>query len=108
MVVKYLELRVIKQVLLAALILTYATRAEAARNTPPPPSGKVIHLFGPGSVLGDIMPTAPGAASPGAPGAPAPAQNGQEPTMGDVLHQMFITGDPTAGPGFSNDRKITR
>ncbi len=103
-------------------MFAYATRAEAARNTPPPPSGEVIHLFGPDSVLGNIMPSAPGGqAAPQAPGspahvAPAPGASAaaggapayQEPTMGDVLHQMFITGDPTAGPGFSNDRKITR
>ncbi len=106
----------IKWILLAGLVVGYAAQAQAqvvGRNAPPKPSGKVIHLFGPDSVMGNILPTGPGAApasegasTAGAPPAGAPSY--PEPTMGDVLHQMFITGDPTAGPGFSNNRKITR
>ncbi len=72
----------------------------------PPPSGIVVHLFGPGSVTSNILPEAsPSPAPAGSPpqaGAPAaqPASDGYvEPSLHDVLHQMFVTGDPDAKPG---------
>lgn len=44
-------------------------------------------------------PAPPGAATPTAPAAYP------EPSLGTVLHQMFITGDPDRGPGFSAGRQ---
>jgi len=34
----------------------------------------------------------------GAGAAPATAAGYEEPSMGDVLHQMFVTGDPNDPP----------
>jgi len=68
------------------ICLTLLAGPAAARQDPePPPSGIVVHLFGPGSVTSNILP-AP------APGASAPAY--VEPSGSDILHQMFVTGDP--------------
>jgi hypothetical protein len=99
-----------------ALALLAATALPAgaamARNNPaPPPSGEVIHLFGPDSVFNNIIPNtessaaAPAAKAAAAPanapaatpsstkaGTPASASSGGG--WGDVLHQMFVTGDP--------------
>jgi hypothetical protein len=44
-------------------------------------------------------------AAPAPQPATAPAQGYPEPTLGAVLHQMFVTGDPNAGPGFPRGRK---
>ncbi len=123
------------RILLAVLFISGAAPALAApRTAPPPPSGKVIHLFGPQGVLANAIPLPgitpapppagpppagpPPAGSPAAPGtvasaappsaviaAPAAAQSYPEPTLGAVLHQMFVTGDPNAGPGFPQGRK---
>jgi hypothetical protein len=106
-----------------AIIAAIASLAFAvpalARDPQPPPSGIVIHLFGQNSIMSNVMPT----------GSSAPAPAGQtftnhastsggttetaatttqsapayvEPTAGQILHQMFITGDgnpakPAAG-----------
>ena len=96
----------------AAMLCGIAGAANATRNPTPPPSGVVVHLFGPHSVMSNVMPDLPGAAaSPAAaqPGnaAAAPKQNagGQiaaasqpaatdDPSLHDVLHQMFVVGDP--------------
>ena len=98
---------------LAALALGLAAAPTYAREAPnPPPSGIVIHLFGPNSVSSHFLPTGPEAQSgnaastaterqstSGTPGA-TPA-NGQAaapesgPSWGDIAHQMFVTGDPS-------------
>jgi hypothetical protein len=68
--------------LLAALAtITLEQQARAGRDPKPVPSGIVIHLFGPDSPAGPLVP--PGTA----------------PTTGNILHQMFITGDPDQKPG---------
>jgi hypothetical protein len=64
---------------LAAIALEQ--QAQAGREPKPVPSGIVIHLFGPDSPAGTLVP--PGTA----------------PTTGNILHQMFITGDPDRKPG---------
>jgi hypothetical protein len=71
------------------LTLLAAQTAQARQMPEPPPSGIVVHLFGPGPVASNILPMA--APKPAAPGA-TPAYI--EPSAGDILHQMFITGDP--------------
>ena len=115
-----------------ALILALPAGLALARPNPtPPPSGIVVHLFGPGSITSGVLPTfmgpagAPAAANrppagaaavgngteTGAATQPAAVPNttqaaGQtaaaaaypEPTMGQVLHQMFVVGDPTLTP----------
>jgi len=98
--------------------------ATARQDPTPPPSGIVVHLFGQDSVMSNVLPTAPAGAQIAAPAgaqiaapegaqitAPAGAQGttGQagtasggvaaepayvEPTTGEILHQMFVTGDP--------------
>jgi hypothetical protein len=112
------------RVLLAGFLVLDASAALAApRTAPPPPSGVVVHLFGPQGVWADLAPVvggtpaAPMAAAQGAavastaasaPASPAPAAapaSYPEPTLGAVLHQMFVTGDPNAGPGFAQGRK---
>jgi len=64
-----------------------AGAAQARLQPQPPPSGIVVHLFGPSSVLQSVAPAL--ASAPG--GAPQAA-----PGWGNVLHQMFVTGDPDA------------
>jgi hypothetical protein len=87
------------------LLIVAGTSALAHQDPPPPPSGIVIHLFGPDSGSSHILPTAPpppGGVAPasGAVRAPAAAsENYPEPSWGDVLHQMFVTGDPDQLPG---------
>jgi hypothetical protein len=62
-------------------------RAAEARPEPAPePSGTVIHLFGPNSVTAHLLPT-------------EPAGTTRAPGLGALLHQMFVTGDPTQKPG---------
>jgi hypothetical protein len=91
---------------LAGILAALVGQTALARQEPtPPPSGVVVHLFGQDSVMSNVLPTAPvrpavsGQIYPGAgPQADgAPAQGAYvEPTMGDVLHQLFVTGDPDA------------
>ncbi len=71
--------------------------ALARPDPPPPPSGIVIHLFGQNSVMSNVLPTAPDAgrsdtATVSEGGAPQPAY--VEPSTGEILHEMFVTGDP--------------
>jgi len=96
--------------------LLAAQPAAARQNPTPPPSGIVIHLFGQDSVMSNVLPdmaspaaptptsagnvVAPGASAPGA----AQSSNDVEPTLGDVLHQMFVTGDPNDPPKPSTGR----
>jgi len=116
------------------LVLGAAPALAAPRTAPPQPSGEVVHLFGPQGVWANLAPVvggtpaapAPAAAQAGAGAAvassaapgpasstPSPAPAGAapaaasypEPTLGAVLHQMFVTGDPNAGPGFPQGRK---
>ena len=68
-----------------------ATPAVARQMPEPPPSGVVVHLFGPGSVASNILPSL----APSAPATPGAAPAVVEPSANDVLHQMFITGDPS-------------
>jgi len=82
--------------------------ATARQDPTPPPSGIVVHLFGQDSVMSNVLPTAPAGAQIAAP-AGAQGTTGQagaasggvaaepayvEPTTGEILHQMFVTGDP--------------
>ncbi len=116
-----------------AVVLVLPGAAAFARLNPtPPPSGIVIHLFGPDSITSHVLPTFTGPAGAPAAGAPAAVNrppagaagvgNGTEtgaamqpggvtntteaatapasstPTMGEVLHQMFVVGDPSLTP----------
>jgi hypothetical protein len=138
-----------QRILLAGFLVLGAGPALAAgRTAPPPPSGIVVHLFGPEGIWGNILPASPAppsgtappsaALAPAAPASPAPAGVATaggpptgaapaatqasvstaaatpassaaypEPTLGAILHQMFVTGDPDRGPGFSLGRKQT-
>lgn len=81
-------MRFLKISLLGALTtIALEQQAQAGRDPKPVPSGIVIHLFGPDSPAGTLVP------------------NGMAPTTGNILHQMFITGDPDRGPGFSAGRQ---
>jgi hypothetical protein len=114
------------RLLLASTFLCGVTSsAEATRNPTPPPSGIVVHLFGPDSIMsnmtdlpGEIVKPTPkpngappgivqpgssqsGAAQPAGNAAPSaaagtstPSGSYEEPTVGQVLHQMFVVGDP--------------
>jgi hypothetical protein len=95
--------------ILAMVLAVQTQTALASRNPQPPPSGVVVHLFGPDSVLGNMAPAAPagpvsgvaravptGAAQP--PGGGAAAHPG-DPSMHDILRQMFVTGNPDQKPG---------
>lgn len=90
-----------------ALSLSLSAPAFARIEPTPPPSGIVVHLFGPDSVTSHIMPstggssggdTAKGATTAdgktSTPGEPAAAQ-APAPTVHDILHQMFVVGDPS-------------
>lgn len=70
--------------------------AAAARPLPePPPSGIVVHLFGPGSITSNIVPQT---ATPSGARLQGAAQTAPAPTTGAILHQMFVTGDPSLPP----------
>jgi hypothetical protein len=83
--------------LLAVLAAAAVSGPAWARDPEPKPSGVVIHLFGPQSVTSNLVPVTPSGATnaSGASGTPASAAS---PALGDVLHQMFVTGDPTLPP----------
>ncbi len=70
-----------------------------ARQPPsPPPSGIVVHLFGPGSISSNLLPSGDAASG----GTASPASSGSsyvEPSTSDILHQMFVTGAPNQQPG---------
>jgi hypothetical protein len=103
-----LKIKLLSSILAASL---WITAAHARQPPNPPPSGIVIHLFGPNSITSNILPTAPvaraaGAASTGpvnatsgGAAAPAAAPAYVEPSTSDILHQMFVTGDPNLKPG---------
>ncbi len=93
----------------AAMLLASAGIAHATRNPTPPPSGIVVHLFGPQGIMTPILPgddtnhAAP--SEHGAQGAPTGStasateganslQTSDDPSLHDILHQMFVTGDP--------------
>jgi hypothetical protein len=87
------------------LFASLAAAPAMARPQPnPPPSGIVVHLFGPGSLTGNILPGTPAAQATNAPDAggtqgaqaAAPAQSMD---WGELGHELFVTGDPaTEGP----------
>jgi hypothetical protein len=89
-----------------ALFLAAAGIAHASRNPTPPTSGIVVHLFGPNSIMSNITPDLPGeTAKPAAPrqtassttnsaGSASSMETSDEPSWHDVLHQMFVVGDP--------------
>lgn len=101
-----MEIRLKFRPLTLVLPLAFAGGAGEARPLPtPPPSGIVVHLFGPNSVTSNILPAGNAAASPaGADGAPAggsmatPGGGYAEPSAGQIFHQMFVTGDPNENP----------
>jgi len=97
----------LKLFVLAALGSLAAGAAFAREYPTEPPSGTVIHLFGPNSLTSHMLPTAPGAsetspsapaatgtAAPTATGGSAPATAGGATSGGGILHEMFVTGDP--------------
>ncbi len=84
---------IVKTACITVFLLLAARQAEASRDPPKPDSGVVIHLFGPKSVLSNVMPSMPGTA---ASSAGQPDSGYQEPGVSDILHQMFVTGDPNA------------
>lgn len=83
-----------------ALALGLAIPAFARQPPTPPPSGIVIHLFGPNSITSNILPTTPGSPGPSGSGTAAggsgTAANGatDSPSWSSIAHQMFVTGDP--------------
>jgi hypothetical protein len=84
----------------AAALFATAGAAGARQDPPPKPSGIVVHLFGPNSVSSQFLPAAPGHAAAVRGSNQAPANGAaQEPGFGDILHQMFVTGDPSRTPG---------
>ncbi|NNM57452.1 hypothetical protein [Acidocella sp.] len=76
--------------------LCSAGAAQARQPPNPPPSGQVVHLFGPGSVASQFLPGGNAAASPAGGGAGSAYV---EPSAAEILHQMFVTGDPGQKPG---------
>jgi len=97
----------IYKILAVIVVAGLAAPALARQDPPPPPSGIVIHLFGPDSIASKILPAVPVANAPAASVAsgtamaprPAAAPAYQEPSLHDVLHQMFVTGDPDQKTG---------
>jgi hypothetical protein len=81
----------------------------AAMGTPAPvvsaPGAPASAAPAPG-VTASAAPAAGGVAAASAPSAAAAAAQSAypEPQLGTILHQMFITGDPNRGPGFSTGR----
>lgn len=96
-----MKLKLLSTGVLASL---WAFPALAHQDPSPPPSGVVVHLFGPNSVMSNMLPTgsAPHTSAP-AGGAsktvPAGELDDTEPSMHDILRQMFVTGDPNQKPG---------
>jgi hypothetical protein len=81
----------------------WAGLAFAGPQPKPKPSGIVFHLFGPSSVLSNVLPTT-NAATNGATNAasapnPSAAAASTPLSTSDILHQMFVTGDPNQLPG---------
>ncbi len=114
-------------VLMAALTAALPPTAKARLNPPPPPSGIVVHLFGEGSVMSNVLPTAPAggsavqgalagqqassavtASGPSRTGIAAPQPAYVEPSFGDVMHQLFVTGDPNDPTRPSTGRTTNR
>lgn len=80
-----------------ALALSLAISPAFARQPPsPPPSGIVVHLFGPNSVTSNILPTTSGSPGPSGTSGAGNAANGatDSPSWSAIAHQMFVTGDP--------------
>ena len=101
--------RTLAAVFAPVFVIGLAAAPAYARQTPPaPPSGIVVHLFGPNSLSSHILPTEPEAAPAGnttagsapasgqaaASGAAPAASTYTGPTWGEVAHQMFVVGDP--------------
>jgi len=83
----------------AALLLASAGIAHASRNPTPPPSGIVVHLFGPQGIMTPILPGEDSShgqalAAGGATASANSLQTSDDPNLHDILHQMFVTGDP--------------
>jgi hypothetical protein len=93
-----LKINILSTAILASL---WALPALARPDPIPPPSGIVVHLFGPGSVTSNILPTgnAPNAQAGSTPNAQGGSTHYVEPSTHDILHQMFVTGDPDQKPG---------
>jgi hypothetical protein len=81
-------------VLTVALTAWLPLAAMARPNPAPPPSGVVVHLFGQDSIMSNVLPTAPNGAAAGGSSNSTPPPAYVEPTTGEILHQMFVTGDP--------------
>ncbi len=83
---------------LAVLLLGLASVPATARPAPsPPPSGEVLHLFGPNSVTSNIMPAGPAAGADkgsGTQASSAATNQGSGMTLGQIAHEMFVTGNP--------------
>jgi hypothetical protein len=90
------------------LLIASAGTAHAYRNPEPPPSGVVVHLFGPNGIFSDLpgesaKPSTPGqstdATTPGsAPAATTGVETSEDPSWHAILDQLFIVGDPNDPP----------
>ena len=96
----------IRQLCIVLAALCGAGAAQARQPPNPPPSGQVVHLFGPGSVASQFLPGGNAAAPTGSGGSSGYV----EPTTSEILHQMFVTGDPGQKPGqaISTGRRKSR
>lgn len=72
------------KVIFAAFLASLIALPAIARDPKPKPSNVTIHLFGPDLVTQGNPPSSTN-------GAPAVQP---EPTLHEVLHEMFVTGDP--------------
>ena len=101
----------LRTVILACLASLIALPAMAGRDPVLKPSGIVIHLFGPNFMTDSNSPsgTAPSQPASGGLSSANPAANQPEPTMSQVLHQLFVTGDPAqdSTPHFLHGRAAT-
>ncbi|GAN79380.1 hypothetical protein SAMN02746095_00376 [Acidocella aminolytica 101 = DSM 11237] len=90
----------------AALGCLLAGPTWARQDPKPKPSGIVIHLFGPAETSTPNV-TTNGKGQIATDTSSASDQSGQNPSWGDVLHQMFVTGDPAqdSKPSFPTGRQ---
>ncbi|MGE4482895.1 hypothetical protein [Acidocella sp.] len=90
------------KILPAVFFASLAAFPAIARQDPEPkPSGQVVHLFGPDSITANILPSGTSNGSPqpssgqaGDTGKNASGGGSAAPSAGDILHDMFVTGDP--------------
>lgn len=79
-----------KTILFAGLISLAAFPALAEKNPQPKPSGIVIHVFGPQMLTISAAQDKSGTAST----SQAPGASPESISLGQAMHEMFVTGDP--------------